>query len=105
MKIKVSEEQLTRAIQRLEGIDVILDTVDEARKALGLVLKRTECSKREDFRGLKEIQIAQKVEHATTAMEHRPVYIIDFIVEDDSYLPMEIALIQELQRIFHEATP
>jgi hypothetical protein len=33
------------------------------------------------------------------------VYIIDFIVEDDSYLPMEIALIQELQRIFHEATP
>ncbi len=105
MKIKVSEEQLTHAIQRLEGIDVILDTVEEARRALGLVLKRTDCSKREDFRGLKEIQISQKVEHATTAMEHRPMYIIEFVLEDDSYLPMEMALIQELQRIFRQANP
>ncbi len=105
MKIKVSEEQLTRAIQRLEGIDVILDTVEEARRALALILKRTECSKREDYRGLKEMKITQKVEHPTTAMEHQLVYIIEFILEDDSYLPMEIALLQELQRIFHQATP
>jgi hypothetical protein len=100
MKIKVFEDQLAKAIKRLVGIDVIVDTVEEARRGLGLILEKTEASNRPDYRGLKEIRISQKVEHATTAVEHRVVYILEFVLEDDSHLPMEIALIQELQRIF-----
>jgi len=102
MKIKVSEDELTSAIKKLIGIEIILDTVDEARKALGLILDKTEASKRGDYSGIKDIKISQKVEHTTTAVEYRNVYIIEFEVEDDSYLPMEIALIHELQRIFRQ---
>jgi hypothetical protein len=105
MKIKVSEKQLTRAIERLIGINIILDTVDEARKALGLILDKTEASKRQEYAGLKEMKISQKVEHATTAMEHKNVYVIEFVLENDSYLPMEIELIHELQQIFSQETP
>ncbi len=100
MKIKVYEDQMTKAIKRLVGIEVIIDTVEEARKGLSLILERTETSKREDYKGLKEIRITQKVEHPTTAVEHKLTYILEFILEDESYLPMEIALIQELQEIF-----
>ncbi len=102
MKIKVYEDQMTKAIKRLVGIEVIIDTVEEARKGLALILERTETSKREDYKGLKEIRITQKVEHPTTAVEHKLTYILEFILEDDSYLPMEIALIQELQEIFRQ---
>jgi|GEM_PF-848696 hypothetical protein len=105
MKIKVAQEDLTRAIQRLVGIDLIIDTVEEARKALRLILERTKVSQRDDFRGLKEIKISQRVEHATTAMEHRTVFVIEFLLEDESYLPMEIELIQELQGIFRRPSP
>lgn len=102
MKIKVTEEELTRAIERFIGIEIILDTVEEARKALGLILEKTEASKRGDYQGLKEMDITQKVEHTTTAMEHKNVYVIEFVIENDSFLPMEIALIKELQRIFQQ---
>jgi hypothetical protein len=102
MKIKVYEDQMTKAIKRLVGIEVIIDTVEEARKGLALILERTETAKRQDYKGLKDIKITQKVEHPTTAVEHKLTYILEFILEDDSYLPMEIALIQELQRIFQQ---
>ncbi len=100
MKIKVSEEQLTKAIERLIGIEIIVDTVEEARKALGLILQKTETTKRPDYKGFKEIKLSQKVEHATTAMEHTTVFVIEFVLEDESQLPIEIALIQELQKVF-----
>jgi hypothetical protein len=105
MKIKVSEEEMTRAIQRIIGIDIIIDTVEEARKALNLILEQTEASKHPDYQGLNEIKISQTVEHASTAMEHRTMYVIEFVLTDESHLPMEIALIQELQKIFRHATP
>jgi hypothetical protein len=102
MKIKVTEEALRRAIQRLIGIDLIIDTVDEARKALNLILEKTESSRLPDFKELKDIKLTQKVEHSSTAMDHQIVYVIEFILSDESYLSMEIALIQELQRIFRQ---
>lgn len=104
MKIKVSENELTSAIQRLIGIDIIIDTVEEARRALNLILERTEASKRPEYQGIKEINISQKVEHASTAMEHQTVFVIEFILADESHLSMEIALIQELQKIFQQVT-
>ncbi len=102
MKIKVFEDQLARAIKRLVGIDVIVDTVEEARRGLSLILEKTETAKRPDYRGLKEIKITQKVEHATTAVEHKLAYVLEFMLEDESFLPMEISLIQELQKIFQQ---
>ena len=102
MKIKVFEDQLARAIKRLIGIEVIIDTVDEARRGLALILEKTETSKRPDYKGLKEIKITQKVEHATTAVEHKLAYVLEFVLEDESFLPMEISLIQELQKIFQQ---
>jgi hypothetical protein len=105
MKIKVFEDQFTRAIKRLIGIDIIVDNVEEARKALKLILERSEVSKRDDFKGLKDIKIHQTVEHTSTAMEHRTAFVLEFILEDESYLPMEIELIKELQKIFSMPAP
>ncbi len=100
MKIKVAEEKIIRAIKKLEGIDVILGSVEDARWAINLVLRKTEISNTEAYKGLKEIKISSVVEHATTAIEHQTNYIIEFVLEDESYVDMEIGLIRELQRIF-----
>ena len=101
MKIKASQQELTRAIRKLIGIDIIIDTVDEAKKALNMILEKTETSKNPFFKTLlTDILITQKVEHATTAMEHQVVFVIEFVLGDENYLPLEIELIQELQKIF-----
>ena len=100
MKIKVAEEKITRAIKKLEGIDIILGSVEDTRRAMTLILKKTAISKTEAYEGLKEIKISSVVEHATTAVEHQTNYIIEFVLKDESYAEMEIALIRELQATF-----
>ncbi len=100
MKIKIPEEKIIRAIKKLEKIDVILGSEEDARQAMNLILRKTEISKTEPYKGLKEIKISSVVEHATTAVEHTTNYIVELVTENDSYVDMEIELIRELQRIF-----
>jgi hypothetical protein len=103
MRIKIQDEKITRAIKKFEGIDVIIKTAEDARKAMHLILHRTEVSHSKDYEGLKDIVITQVVEHDTTAIEYKTYYEIEFILTDDRFIDMEIALIKELQAMFGKA--
>jgi len=104
MKIKVRDEKIARAIKKLEGIDIIIKTVEDAEKAMHLILRKTEISRSKDYEGLKDIVITQVVEHdATSAMEYRTYYEIEFILAEDRFIDMEIALIKELQAMFEKS--
>ncbi|MCX5830914.1 MAG: hypothetical protein NT140_03330 [Deltaproteobacteria bacterium] len=100
MRIKVRDEKITKAIKKLEGIDIILKNVEDAKKAMRLILRKTELSGTKDFEGLKDIAITQVVEHATSAVEYQTYYEIEFILIDDSFIEMEVTLIRELQAMF-----
>jgi NMD protein affecting ribosome stability and mRNA decay len=100
MRIKVRDEKITKAIKKLEGIDIILKNVEDAKKAMRLILRKTELSGTKDFEGLKDIAITQVVEHATSAVEYQTYYEIEFIISDDSFIEMEVTLIRELQAMF-----
>lgn len=100
MRIKVEEKNLVKAIKELEGIDIVIKDVEEARKGLWLIIRHTEASRREDFKGIEDVIISKSLEYPTTSVEYRRYYEIEFKVKDDKYLDMEIALIRELQRMF-----
>jgi len=102
MRIRVRDEKITKAIKKLEGIDVILKTVDDARKAMRLILRKTEVSRTKDYEGLKDIAITQVVEHTTSAVEYQTYYEVEFILTDDRFIEMEISLIKELQSMFEK---
>jgi len=102
MRIKVRDEKITKAIKNLEGIDIIIKTVEDAKKAMRLILRKTEISRTKDFEGLKEITITQVVEHTTSAVEYQTYYEVEFILADDRFVEMEIALIKELQVMFEK---
>jgi hypothetical protein len=104
MRIKVQDEKMTRAIKRLEGIDIIIKTVEDAKKAMHLILRKTETSRSRDYEGLKDFVITQIVEHdATSAIEYKTYYEVEFILTDDRFVDMEIALIKELQAMFEKS--
>jgi hypothetical protein len=104
MRIKVQDVQISRAIKKLEGVDIIVKTAEDAKKAMGLILRKTETSQNKDYEGLKDIVITQVVEHgATSAVEYKTYYEIEFILADDRLIDMEIALIKELQSIFQKS--
>ena len=103
MRIKVCDEKIIKAIKKLEGIDIILKNVEDAKKAMRLILRKTEVSRTKDFEGLKDIVINQVVEHATSAVEYQTYYEIEFIIADDKSIEMEVALIKELQNMFEKS--
>ena len=102
MRIKVRDEKITKAIKKLEGIDIILKNVEDAKKAMRLILRKTEISGTKDFEGIKDIAITQVVEHATSAVEYQTYYEIEFILTDDRFIEMEVTLIKELQSMFEK---
>ena len=102
MRIKVRDEKIIKAIKIFEGIDIILKTVEDAKRAMRLILRKTEISRTKDFEGLKDIAITQVVEHATSAVEYQTYYEVEFILTDDLFIEMEIALIKELQALFEK---
>jgi NMD protein affecting ribosome stability and mRNA decay len=102
MRIRVRDEKISKAIKKLEGIDIILKTVDDAKKAMRLILGKTEISRTKDYEGLKDIAITQVVEHTTSAVEYQTYYEVEFILTDDHFIEMEIALIKELQSMFEK---
>jgi len=102
MRIRVRDEKIIKAIKKLEGIDIVLKTVEDAKKAMRLILRKTEMSKSKDYEGLKDIGITQVVEHSTSAVEYHTYYEIEFLLTDDRFAEMEIALIKELQGMFEK---
>ena len=102
MRIKVRDEKIIKAIKKLEGIDIVLKTVEDAKKAMRLILRNTEISNSKDYEGLKDIAITQVIEHPTSAVEYHTYYEIEFVLSDDRFIGMEIALIKELQGLFEK---
>jgi hypothetical protein len=102
MRIRVRDEKIIKAIKKFEGIDIILKTVEDAKRAMRLILRKTEISRTKDFEGLKDVAITQVVEHATSAVEYQIYYEVEFILNDDLFIEMEIALIKELQALFEK---
>ncbi len=102
MRIKVRDEKITKAIKKLEGIDIILKNVEDAKKAMHLILHKTEISGTKDFEGIKDVAITQVVEHATSAVEYQTYYEIEFILTDERFIEMEVTLIKELQTMFEK---
>ena len=102
MRIKVRDEKIAKAIKKLEGIDIVLKGVEDAKKALRLILRRTEISKTPDYAGLKDVAVTQVIESRTSAVENLISYEIEFVLTDDRYTDMEIGLIKELQSLFEK---
>ncbi len=102
MRIRVEDEKIIKAIKKLEGIDITLKTVEDAQKAMHLILRKTAISSTKDFEGLKGIAISQAIEHASSAVKYQTYYEVEFILTDDRFIEMEIALIKELQTMFEK---
>jgi len=102
MKIKIRDEKIIKAIKAMAGIDIILKTVEDAKQAMHLILRKTETSRTTDYEGLMDIAITKASEHPTSAVEYITYYEVEFILTDDRFIDMEIALIKELQAIFEK---
>ena len=97
MKVKVERDKIIKAVQELEGVEIVLENTDDAKEALDIVLRKTELFKSDDYDKLKDVKVTSVQEYKTSAVDYNLIFVLEFVFDDDVTLDTKVALIKQLQ--------
>ena len=78
MKIKVESGKIVKAVQKLEGIEMVLENAEDAKEALNLILRKADLLNVGDLSKLKEVKVASLQEYKTSAVDYTMVFLLEF---------------------------
>lgn len=100
MKIKVEREKIVKALKEVEGLEVAVENVDDAKEAVDLILKKSQLFKGAEGKKLKDVIVTMTQEYKTSAVEYNLVFTLEFIFASGVFTDTKIALIKEVQDFF-----
>ena len=100
MKIKVEAQKIISAVKKLDGIEIVLENLDDAREAIQLILLRTGLFEKHADAKLKEVKVTSYQKYETTAVDYKMIFLLEFIFQDDTDLDAKVAVLKELQSFF-----
>ncbi|OHB60586.1 MAG: hypothetical protein A2167_07940 [Planctomycetes bacterium RBG_13_46_10] len=100
MKIKVEREKIVKALKEVEGLEVAVENVDDAKEALDLILKKSQLFKGAEGKKVKDIIVTATQEYKTSAVEYNLVFTLEFVFASGVFTDTKIALIKEVQDFF-----
>ncbi|MBN1828156.1 MAG: hypothetical protein JW884_03290 [Deltaproteobacteria bacterium] len=102
MKIKVERDKIVKAVKKLEGIELVLENVDDAREALNLLLAGSEMINKDQLAKLKDLQVTPLQEYNTSAVDYKVLFLLEFVFDEGFSTSEKIALIKQLQAFFEK---
>ena len=102
MKIKVESEKIIKAVKKLDGIEIVLENLEDAKEAIDLILLRTGLFDKHDSADLKEVRVTSYQKYETTAVDYKMIFLLEFIFEKNISLDTRVAMIKELQVFFNK---
>lgn len=96
MKIEVEGEKIVQAVKKSSGIEIVLETADDAREAIDLILSKSDFF-RKDSRLLKDMKVTAFQRYETSAVNYKKVYLLDFIFRDEVALDDRVEAVREFQ--------
>ena len=102
MKIKVEAEKIVNAVKKIDGIEIVVENIDDAREAINLVLRKSELFDRDDFGKLKDFKVNAFQKYETSAVNYKMIFLLEFLFEDNMSLDNKVAVIKELQEFFEK---
>ena len=102
MKIKVESEKIVKAVKKLEGIEIVLENLEDAREAIDLILWRTGLFDKHKDAEPKEVRVTSFQKYETTAVDYKMIFLLEFIFEENISLDNRVEIIQELQGFFNK---
>jgi len=102
MKIKVESEKIIKAVKKLDGIEMVLENLDDAKEAIQLILSRSGLFEKQKTGRFKDVVVTSFQKYETTAVDYKMIFLLEFIFEADVSLNDKIAIIKELQDFFNK---
>lgn len=102
MKIKVESEKIIKAVKKLDGIEMVLENLDDAKEAIELILSRSGLFEKQKTVKFKDVVVTSFQKYETTAVDYKMIFLLEFIFEADVSLNDKIAIIKELQDFFNK---
>ena len=100
MKIKIESEKIIKAVKKLDGIEIVLENLEDAREAVNLILIRTGLFEKQSHARTAEVKVTSYQKYETTAVDYKMIFLLEFLFNEDIALDQRVAVIKELQDFF-----
>ena len=100
MKIKVESEKIIKAVKKLDGIEIVLENLDDAKEAINLILLRAGLFEKYQDAEPKEVRVSSYQKYETTAVDYKMIFLLQFRFENNISLDSRVAVIKELHGFF-----
>jgi hypothetical protein len=102
MKIKVEGEKIIKAVKKLDGIEIVLENLEDAKEAINLILLRTGLFDKHKDAELKDVKVTSFQKYETTAVDYKMIFLLEFLFEDGVALDIKVSVLKELQGFFNK---
>jgi len=100
MKIKVKSEKIIKAVKKMYGIEIELETTQDATEAINLILKKMSDTGKSDYKQLKEVGVTSSKQYETSAVDYELTFLLCFVFEEEVPLETRVAVIKDFQEFF-----
>lgn len=101
MKIKIESQKIIKAVKKLDGIEIVLENLEDAKEAINLILTRTGLFETHADAKLKDVTVTSYQKYETTAVDYKMIFLLEFVFEADIPLDTKVSAIKELQDFFN----
>ena len=102
MKIKIESEKIVKAVKKLEGIEIVLENLHDAKEAIQLILDRSGLLDKHKGGKFIDVKVTALQKYETTAVDYKMIFLLEFMFEADVSLSDKVAVIKELQDFFNK---
>ena len=100
MKIKVESQKIIKAVKKLDGIEIVLENLEDAKEAINLILIRTGLFEKHADLKLNDVKVTSYQKYETTAVDYKMIFLLEFMFDGDVPLEKEVAVLKEFQEFF-----
>lgn len=102
MKIKIESDKITKAVKKLDGIEIVLENADDAKEAVNLILRKTDLFQRDEYGKLKDVKVTSFRSYDTSSVNYKMSFLLEFFFEEGVPLDSKISVIKELYQFFEK---
>ena len=100
MKIKVESEKIIKAVKKLDGIEIVLETPDDAKEAINLILRKSDLFNTDDSGKIQDVKVTSFQKYETSAVDYKMIFLLEFLFEENIASETKVTLIKEFQEFF-----